>query len=306
MTLPTHGRFGYSPIVSRPHFTWPGGARLAVYVAVNTEHFAYGESGLGLSYSPGLPHPNTYNWAWREYGNRVGGFRIADALAQYDIRPTVLLNTADYDHAPELIGTFRDAGGEFVAHGRTNSVHPNELDETAERRVVDEAYRAIATHEGTGPAGWMSPGANPSAVTEDLLAERGFLYTMDWPMDDQPVWLSTRGGPLLSLPYPHEVNDVPMIVFHHGTAAAFADMIRDSFDEMLEQSRRQPLVLGISVHTFIVGQPFRLRHFRAALDHIRRNADGVWFTTAGDIARHYRDQVAPPPAPAPPGGDGSP
>jgi hypothetical protein len=295
MTLPTHGRFDYSPIVSRPQFSWPGGTRLAVYVAVNTEHFAYGRSGLGLSYSPGLPHPNTYNWAWREYGNRVGGFRIAETLMAHDIRPTVLLNTADYDHAPDLVSAFRVAGSEFVAHGCTNSVHPNELDEPNERLVVDETFRAIEDHEGVGPAGWMSPGANPSAVTEDLLAERGFLYTMDWPMDDQPVWMNTRCGPLLSLPYPHEVNDVPMVVLHHGTADAFASMVVDSFDEMLEQSHAQPLVLGISIHTFIVGQPFRLRHFRGALDHIGRHGENVWFTTAGDIARYYRDQVCPAP-----------
>lgn len=291
MTLPGHGRFDYSPITERPAFDWPGGARLAVYVALNTEHFGYGEGGLGLAYSPGIPHPNTYNWAWREYGNRVGGFRLAELLAQHDIRPTVLLNTAVYDHAPELLAAYRAAGAEFVAHGHTNSVHPNELDEDREREHVDRIYRAIEEHEGAGPAGWMSPGANPSPVTEDLLAERGFRYTLDWPMDDQPVWLRTRGGPLLSVPYPHEVNDVPMVVFHHGTAEAFATMVVDSFDEMLAQSRQQALVLGISVHTFILGQPFRLRRFRAALEHLRRHGDAVWFTTAGDIARHYREQV---------------
>jgi peptidoglycan/xylan/chitin deacetylase (PgdA/CDA1 family) len=293
--LPSHGRFEYSPIVGRPRFAWPGGARLAVYVAVCTEHFGYGEGGLGLAYSPGLPHPNTYNWAWREYGNRVGGFRIADLLAAHDIPPTVLLNTADYDHAPELMAAYRAAGAEFVGHGHTNSVHPNELDEADERRLVDQVYRAIESHEGVAPAGWMSPGANPSAVTEDLLAERGFGYTLDWPMDDQPVWLGTRGGPLLSVPYPHEVNDVPMVVFHHGTADAFATMVVDSFDEMLEQSAAQPLVLAITIHTFIVGQPFRLRRFRAALEHVRRHGEHVWFTTAGDIAHYYRDEVCPPP-----------
>jgi hypothetical protein len=292
MTLPSHGRFDYSPIVARPRFSWPGGARLALYVAVNTEHFAYGESGLGLSYSPGLPQPNTYNWAWREYGNRVGGFRLVDVLSRNGIRPTVLLNTAVYEHAPALVSAYRDAGAEFVAHGHTNSVHPNELDEATERRLVDDVYRTIESHEGTGPAGWMSPGANPSARTEDLLAERGFLYTMDWPMDDQPVWLRTSHGSLLSLPYPHEVNDVPMVVLHHGTADAFESMITDSFDELLDQSREQPLVLGISIHTFIVGQPFRLRRFRAALDHIHARGESVWFTTAGDIARYYRDHVA--------------
>ena len=143
----------------------------------------------------------------------------------------------------------------------------------------------------------MSPGANPSAVTEDLLAENGFRYTLDWPMDDQPVWMRTRGGPLLSVPYPHEVNDVPMIVFHHGTAGAFAEMMIDNLDELLEQSAQQPLVCGIVVHSFIVGQPYRLRRFRTALEHLV-GLPGVWLTTPGEIAEHYAGIEAPPAAAA--------
>src|SRR5256714_5754695 len=205
--LPTHGRFDYSPITDRPDFSWPGGRRLAVYIPVALEHFSYNEGGLGLSYSPGLPHPNTYNWAWREYGNRVGGFRLLELLREHNITPTVLLNTECYEHCPQLIDAYREAGTEFVGHGRTNSQHPNELDEDSERELIHSVYDAISSHEGRPPGGWMSPGANPSAVTEDLLAEAGYRYTLDWPMDDQPVWMSTRSRPLLSVPYPHEVND---------------------------------------------------------------------------------------------------
>jgi hypothetical protein len=138
----------------------------------------------------------------------------------------------------------------------------------------------------------MSPGANPSAVTEDLLAEIGFTYTLDWPMDDQPAWMRTRSGPILSVPYPHEVNDVPMIVLHDGTAPAFADMMTDNLDEMVEQSRHQPLVCGITVHTFIMGQPYRLRQFRQALEHLV-GLPGVWLTTSGAIATHFA-HITPP------------
>jgi hypothetical protein len=139
----------------------------------------------------------------------------------------------------------------------------------------------------------MSPGANPSAVTEDLLAEHGFRYTLDWPMDDQPTWMRTRGGPLLSVPYPHEVNDVPMIVLHHGTSDAFAEMVIDNLDELVERSADQPLVCGIVTHSFIVGQPFRLRRFRAAVEHLV-GLPGVWLTTPGAIAEHYATVEAPP------------
>lgn len=293
--LPSHDRFGYSPITNRPRFEWPGGKRLAVYIAVCVEHFSYGEGGLGLSYSPGVPHPNTYNWAWREYGNRVGAWRIIDLLKERAIPPTVLVNSSCYDHCPELLDAFRDAGGEFVGHGRTNSELQNGLDEAAERALISEVRERIKAGSSAAPLGWMSPGANPSRSTEDILAEEGFAYTLDWPLDDQPTWMATRGGPLLSVPYPHEVNDVPMIAFHDGTGSAFAEMVVDNFDELLEQSSSECLVYGIVIHTFIVGQPFRLRRFRQALEHMLSASDDLWLTTPGEIAEYWRNDVQPAP-----------
>lgn len=293
MEFKVNPRFDYQGIRGRPDFAWPGDKRLAVYVALCVEHFSYG-SGLGLPYSPGLNHPNSYNWGWREYGNRVGGWRLLELFEEYGLPLSVLLNTACYDHCPELIAAFRARGDEIVAHGRTNSENANGMSEADERQLIAEVTDAIKRNEGKPPGGWMSPGAHPSALTEDLLAEAGYRYTLDWPMDDQPVWMKTRGGPLLSVPYPHEVNDVPMVVLHHGTAAAFADMAIDQFDEMLAQSDRQPLALGITIHSFIVGQPFRLRQFRRVLEHISRKADSIWFTTAGQIAEHFTSLNPPP------------
>ena len=200
---------------------------------------------------------------------------------------SVLLNTACYDHCPELIAMFRARGYEIVAHGRTNSENANGMPEADERALIAEVTEAIKKHEGKQPSGWMSPGAHPSALTEDLLAEAGYRYTLDWPMDDQPVWMNTRSGPLLSVPYPHEVNDVPMVVLHHGTSTAFADMAIDQIDEMLAQSDKQPLALGITIHSFIVGQPFRLRQFRRVLKRIGNKAESIWFATSGQIAEHY-------------------
>jgi allantoinase len=292
--LPSHDRFDYSPITDRPSFTWPGGRRLAVYVAVAIEHFPYNTGALGLSYSPGLAHPNTYNWAWREYGNRVGGFRLLDLLTQFGIPPTVLANGECFSHCPELMNAYRAAGAEFVAHGMTNAQHPNGLSEAEERAVIGEVKRIIEDSGGPPARGWMSPGANPSERTEDLLAGHGFTYTLDWPMDDQPVWMSTANGPLLAVPYPHEVNDVPAIVLHDLPARDFADMTADNVAEMLEQSERQALVCGIVIHSFIVGQPYRVRRFREALRQIAEASDRIWFTTPGEIAEHFAREVADP------------
>ena len=289
--LPSHNRFAYSPITARAPFLWPGEKRLAVYVAICIEHFSYAEGGLGLSYSPDIPHPNTYNWAWREYGNRVGGWRLLDVYREAGIAPTVLVNAACYEHCPELLGAYRDLGAEFVGHGRTNSQPPNGLRDDAHRELIHSVTETMTKYEGRPPAGWMSPGANPGRKTEDFLAEFGYHYTLDWPLDEQPVALSTEHGQIWAIPYPHEVNDVPMIAFHHGSSRAFADMVTDSFDELLEQSHSASLVYGIVVHSFIVGQPHRLRHFRRALQHIVANSSDVWFTTPNEIATYYESRV---------------
>jgi peptidoglycan/xylan/chitin deacetylase (PgdA/CDA1 family) len=293
VALASHGRFDYSPITDRQDFTWPGGKRLAVHLCLNLEHFAYGE-GLGLSYSPGLPHPNTYNWGWREYGNRVGAWRLLDLCGEEQVPISALVNSELYDHAPQVLDALRARKDEIVGHGRTNSEHQNDFDEAAEAALIRSAAETIAAHEGQAPKGWLSPGVNPSAVTTDLLQEAGYTYILDWPIDDQPVWLSTRsGGRILSVPYPHEINDVPFVALHHGTAGEFGDAVIDNFDEMLHQSERQPLVYGISIHAFIAGQPFRLKHFRRALQHINRHRDDIWWATTGQIAEHYATHVAP-------------
>ncbi|MBV8953653.1 MAG: polysaccharide deacetylase family protein [Solirubrobacterales bacterium] len=292
--LASHDRFDYSPITDRPDFSWPAGKRLAVYVAVALEHFPYNTGGLGIAYSPGLQHPNTYNWAWREYGNRVGGFRLLDLLMAFQIRPTVLANGECFGHCPQLMAAYRDADAEFVAHGMTNAQQPNGLEEPEEREMIGRVRQIIEREAGAPPAGWMSPGANPSARTEDLLAEQGFSYTLDWPVDDQPVWMRTAGGPLLAVPYPHEVNDVPAIVFHDLPGRDFAEMVQDNVAEMLEQSQRQSLVCGVVIHSFIVGQPYRLRRLRDALRQVAAGSDDIWFATPGDVAHYFRTEVAPP------------
>jgi len=293
--LAHHGRFDYSAIVNRPASRWPEGRGLAVYIALNLEHFAYGE-GLGISYSPGIPHPNTYNWAWREYGNRVGVWRLLELFDRLHLPVSLLLNSEVYDHCPEVVAAFRQRGDEVLGHGRTNSEHQNHFDETGEATLIRDVTTAITRFEGQPPRGWLSPGVNPSAMTPDLLQEAGYTYLLDWPMDDQPVWMKTRRGRILSVPYPHEVNDIPMIAIHHGTAPAFAEMIIDNFDEMLEQSRRQPLVFGIALHAFLVGQPYRLRHLRGAFEHIVAHRQDIWLTTSGAIARSFAECVPAPSA----------
>jgi peptidoglycan/xylan/chitin deacetylase (PgdA/CDA1 family) len=283
--LTSHGRHDYSPIVGRPTYEWPNGKRLAVYLGLNLEHFAFGE-GLGAELAPST-HPDVLNYAWREYGNRVGAWRLLELFDAQGWPASVLVNTALYDHAPELVAAFRRRGDEIVGHGRTNSERQSELDESAERALIEEATTRIAKEEGRPPAGWLGPWISESVVTPDLLAEAGYTYVLDWCMDDQPIFLRVRGGGrILAVPYPQEVNDIPAIVARKVGAEEFADMIVDAFDEMLEQAKTAPLVMGIALHAYLVGHPHRLKHLRRALSHLAAHRDDIWITTAGAIAEH--------------------
>lgn len=288
--LPTHGRYDYVPITQRADYTWPGGTRLAVYIGLNLEHFAFGE-GLGAELAPGGPQPDVLNYAWRDYGNRVGAWRMIEMFDALSLPVSVLANSAMYDYAPDLMAAHRARGDEVLGHGRTNAERQSVLDEADEAQLIAEATAVITRVEGRAPQGWLSPWIAESRVTPDLLDEAGYGYTLNWCMDDQPVWMCTRRGRILSIPYPQEVNDIPSIVARKDGAAQFADMIIDNFDEMLEQSEKQPLVMGIALHPYLVGQPYRLRHLRRALAHIAAHREQIWLTRAGDIHAHCRDVI---------------
>jgi peptidoglycan/xylan/chitin deacetylase (PgdA/CDA1 family) len=286
MKLRTHNRYDYAPLRGRADYTWPTGRRLAVYFALNLEHFSYGE-GLGAELAPGGPHPDILNFAWRDYGNRVGAWYMLDVFDALQLPMAALVNSAMYEYAPALVAAFRARGDEIVGHGRTNAERQGELEEAAERTLIGEATSRLMEAEGRPPEGWLGPWISHSHVTPDLLAEAGYRYLLDWCMDDQPIWFRCRGGRrILAVPYPQEVNDIPAIVARKMGAEAFADMIVDQFDEMLELSETRPLVMGVALHAYLVGQPHRLKHLKRALRHIAAQRETIWLTTPGAIARH--------------------
>ena len=289
LDLSTHGRYGYSAIVHRPNYDWPQGRRLAVYIGLNLEHFAFGE-GLGAELAPGGPKPDVLNYAWRDYGNRVGVWRLLALFESLGLPVALLVNSTLYDYCPEVIAAFRDRNDEIVAHGRTNAERQSTLSEADETVLIRETTDTITQHEGQSPQGWLGPWIAQSALTPDLLQEMGYTYLLDWCCDDQPIWFKTRQGRILAVPYPQEINDIPAIAVRRTSASNFADMIIDQYDEMKQQSQEQPLVYGIALHAYIVGQPFRLRHLRRALTHIAQDAaqhgDIVWLAHPGQIAQH--------------------
>jgi len=289
--LPTHGRFDYQAITRRKPYRWPNGAGLAVYLGFNLEHFAFGE-GLGAAIGPPSPQPDVLNYSWREYGNRVGAWRCLELFDSLGLPAAALINTALYDHCPELVAACVTRGDELVGHGHSNAERQGVLDEASERELLVQCHARMLAESGRAPMGWLSPWISESLHTPDLLAETGYRYTLNWCHDDQPLPMRTRSGETLwAVPYPQELNDIPMIIARQLDAKDFAQMVVDQLDEMLEQVRlpgAAPLVMGIALHPYIVGQPYRLRHLRRALQHVaaQRDQGRLWMTTPGALCEH--------------------
>lgn len=279
--LHTHGRYEYSAITRRPDYSWPDGRRLAVYIGFNVEHFEFGR-GLGAALGPKSPEPDVLNFSWRDYGNRVGVWRCLELFDTLKLPVGALINTALYDYCPEVVEAHVKRGDELIGHGHTNAERQGDMNEEQEKELLRSCKEQIQSRSKVTPTGWLSPWISESFATPDLLAETGYRYTLNWCHDDQPVELATRVGKLWSIPYPQELNDIPMIVARQMDARDFADMIVDNFDEMLAQAKAQPLVMGIALHPYLVGQPYRLRHLRRALQHVAKEKQ-VWFTTPGEI-----------------------
>src|SRR6185436_6031633 len=156
----------------------------------------------------------------------------------------------------------------------------------AERALIQEAAATIEKHEGKRAVGWLAPYISQTHDSLDLLREAGFRYMMDWPLDDQPVWFRTKHGPILSIPYAHDLNDSFECVQRRTPSQLYCENLIDHFDEMLEESERRPLVMPLVLHSFILGQPHRLRRYRQVIEHIVKQKDKVWITRPGDIYRY--------------------
>ena len=296
--LAGHGRCEYSGIAQRPAHSWKNGARLAVYVAVNLEHFTW-QAGLGARLVPADSSSGLLNYTWREYGNRVGAWRLLDTLALLNLPVAVLANSAMFAHCPGLMRAYLEhaPGAELVGHGRTNAERQDTMTEEEERTLIAESTAVLAAAQGRPPAGWLSPWIAESDKTSCLLAEHGYSYTLNWAHDDAPVRLRTRSGrSFLSVPYPQDgTNDIPAIVARQETPQQFADAIIDAFDELYAQATAggPALVMGIALHPYIVAQPHRLGHLRRALAHVAAARPGVWLCTPGEVAAEA-DALLPP------------
>ena len=290
MRLPQHNRYDYVPLPGRKDYSWPGGKRLAFCITTNIEVFAFGKGRGHDNAKHGEPQTQR-NYAWRDYGNRIGIWRLFDLADELQMPLAHNTNSLLYDHAPQIFERLRSRGDEIVAHGRTNSENLQDFRwEADEARVIAEVTGTFTRNEGRPPKGWMGAGTYENATTPDLLKEAGYEYIMDWPHDDQPIWMRTRAGPILSVPYPAELNDSPQVIHRQHTAREFCDMLVDQFEEMAEQSAKHPLVCNVSIHPYVFGYPFRLRPLRKSLQHCfsSRLMERVWKCKPADVSDYCR------------------
>ncbi len=278
-------RYPYRPITDRPDYDWPEGKRLAIYFGVNHEVFDFG-GGLGAELAPSQTQPDVMNYAWRDYGNRIGAWRLFDLFDRLDLRTTALLNADILDRCPGLAEACRDRGDEIAAHGRTNAIAQGTLSRSSERAMIADVTQRLATL-GVRPTGWLGPWISESKDTPDVLAEEGYRYVLDWAHDDQPTRLTTTHASLLSIPYSQEINDLPAVIQRHRESDDFAAMIRAAVTQLLSETDRRPSVLGIALHPYIMGQAHRVPALARILEELREaNDPRIWWTTAGAIADH--------------------
>jgi len=286
-----YGPFPYSPIIHRPKLTWPKGAHVALWVIPNIEFFALDEKVPAGSGGTGAPVPDVPAWSMRDYGNRVGVFRLMQVLDRYDIRATVALNSDVCAHHPAIIEEGEKRRWEWMGHNESNTRRLNEVETGEEPRVIANALSTIERATGRRPVGWLGSGLQETWATVDLLAAQGCEYVADWVNDDQPYVMNLDGGRrLVSVPYSHEANDKPAFERAHRTAEEFKDMICRQFDVLYREGADSGRVMAIAIHPYLTGVPHRIGAFDAALAHICRH-DGVWRATGSEIARHYLGQV---------------
>ena len=282
-------RLEYSAIIDRPKLELPNGARMVVWTIVNVEVWDSTRPQPRTVITPpagGSPDPDIPNWAWHEYGNRIGFWRFKEVLDNFDVATTFALNGSVCTKYPRIAEEALKSNWEFMGHGFSQlsmqKVEDERLDIQRTRDIIEE-------FTGKKPRGWLGPALTETYETVDILKEEGFEYVADWVLDDQPLELRTRAGSIVSVPYTQETNDVAMMLIQHHRASEYADRALDQFETLYEDSLAHPRVMALPCHPYIMGVPHRIKYFRKIYETIR-DKPGVLFWTGSQILDWYLSQ----------------
>ena len=287
---PQHqNRFPFWPLVDRPKLEWPKGARVALWVIPNVEHFMFDRPSTSATPVTASLVPDVLNYSWRDYGVRVGVWRLMEVMEKYGIKGTVALNSDVCEFYPRIIEEGNKLGWEWMGHGNNNSTFINRQGEQEERELLTSVVKTIKGKTGQQPRGWLSPALTESHRTLDILAELGVEYVGNWVNDEQPYPMRVKSGSMIAMPYSIEINDIPAFLDMKQSGEAFKKMICDQFDVLYEDGKKTGRVMAIALHPFLIGHPHRIKHFDEALKYITSRQE-VWVTTGGEINKYYRDR----------------
>ena len=290
-----HDRYDWSIMPRRPRVQWPGGAQLAIWVVVPIAWYP-----LTMTPQPRPPegafddpYPNFRDYTHRDYGNRVGIFRVMDALDRFGIRPTAPVSAAICTRYPALLREVLRRDWELAGHGLDmGHQHDASLGRKREAAMVRDALDTVRRASGQPVAGWLSPGNAESPHTPDLLAEHGVRYACDWVNDELPYKMRTRHGPLWAMPYSSDINDATIIWHGHHSPTEFADQVEAQFAGLHAESERDGgRIFTLCLHPWCIGQPHRIHALERILATIARRP-GIWAATGAEILAEYQRQIA--------------
>ena len=285
MALPPF-RVDYSPIIDRPPIKWPGGARVAFWVSPNVEHYEYLPDYDGVRNPwPRTPYPDVQQYSYRDYGNRVGFWRMLEVLDAHKIKCCVSLNLAVLEHYGEIAKAMVERDWDYMSHGIYNTRYLDTYSESEERAFYQDCIDTLHRHTGKTLKGMLGPAVSGTLRTPDLMAEAGLIYHTDWVHDDQPVPIRVETGKLVSVPYSFELNDVP-VFGKHFESDYFVQICKAQFDQLYAEGASSGRVMCIALHPFLIGQPHRVRYLDEILGYIMSH-EGVWQSTADEIAQYY-------------------
>jgi peptidoglycan/xylan/chitin deacetylase (PgdA/CDA1 family) len=282
-----YGPFPYSPIIDRPKLTWPGGARVALWVIPNIEFFPLDEP-----IPPFGPEtvPDVSNWSTRDYGARIGVFRLMDVLGRHKLRGTVTLNSEVCEAYPPIIEECMKLDWEIMGHNQSNSRVLMGIPPDEEQALIKDVFATIEKSTGKRPRGWLGSGLKETWHTLDYLLDEGCEYIADWVNDDQPYRMDVNGRQMVSIPYSTEINDLPAFYRYFRSADEFEQMICRQFDTLYAEGEEQGRVMAICLHPFVIGMPHRISCLDRALDYICGH-EHVWLATGSEIIDHYLSSV---------------
>ena len=268
-------RAPFSAIVDRPPLKLPNNGRVIVWTIVNLEVWDISRPmarqvippPAGVTMLPDVP-----NWTWHEYGMRVGVWRFFDLYKKLNIRPTLSINARVIEDYPRVAQAAKDAGWEFMGHAYEQGPIHKIDDQPA---MIKKSMDVIRNFTGSNPVGWLGPGLTQTYDTPENLAAAGIKYIGDWVYDDEPTVISTSKGPLVTLPYTVELNDIPTMIIQHHESDYWQQRCIDYFDRVYAEGADRPRVMAIAIHPYISGQPHRIRYLEAVYDYINRFAGVV-------------------------------